>query len=699
MGTGDINTAGTITASNLEYTANKDQPNGYVGLDANKLLKTTRVIETLPKTNIVRNIAVQTVGTFKNVKLFISGKRLTIPTYESSGQAVHPSVVYVPQGWGVDNKKYWMVMTPLPNNNSAYENPSIICSDDGETWTVPTGLTNPIQLPTGSDFLADGHLFLDDDGTMYCYYKLQGTNHIEIMCKSSTDGVIWSDPVQILGFTGTTSNNFFAPIMVKVNGEYWLYTASGSSNYVLQRRISTTSPISGFGEPENTVFTGQYATSYWWHGDIKLCGDKFVALASFNDTGYGYTYYFGVSSDGLNFTFEKPYSVVTLNKDSLFQNCGDSWLSSPYMPSLIWMPEDRMFDVFLSTVGNTAGSRKVAIGRGKLLLLPNDRFNLLPITQMFSILGDVRGFWPFIKGWGSYFQDYGRKGNLIYSNKKTILTSVTCTLNSKTITGTGFSTSVAVGDILSVGGEEQSYYVVEAIPDDSTITLSEVWNSANGTYNLIVMQGIQDAFDNNPELRFPVHIIQLNGTDEYFEGLDSDDFSFGNVTADLPFSVGAFIHLENTGDEKTVISKWDSGSSKREWKFIFGSDEKVIFQLNDESGGATAYRQKIANAATSLSIPHFVVVTYNGVGGDLAADGVHIYVDGVEVASTSVKGAGVYTAMQNTASPIMIGVERVNGAVYGTYKGKIGLPFVTAKQFTADEVYALYQIVKQIMRV
>jgi len=51
-----------------------------------------------------------------------------IPTYDGSGQAMHPDIAYFPDGWR--GYKYWMVMTPYTYDSAGRENPSIVVSDD-----------------------------------------------------------------------------------------------------------------------------------------------------------------------------------------------------------------------------------------------------------------------------------------------------------------------------------------------------------------------------------------------------------------------------------------------------------------------------------------------------------------------------------------------------------------------------------------
>lgn len=67
----------------------------------------------------------------------------TIPTYGASG-VVHPDVIYF--SGGMDGYKYWMTYTPYPPQSM--ENPSVVRSNDGITWT-DAGITNPV-IPEGT---------------------------------------------------------------------------------------------------------------------------------------------------------------------------------------------------------------------------------------------------------------------------------------------------------------------------------------------------------------------------------------------------------------------------------------------------------------------------------------------------------------------------------------------------------------------
>src|SRR5699024_10013244 len=67
------------------------------------------------------------------------GTECRVPTHDpltDAGEAVHPSVLYFPDGW--NGHRYWMAYTPYAGGTDGREDPCIAYSDDGTNWTVPT---------------------------------------------------------------------------------------------------------------------------------------------------------------------------------------------------------------------------------------------------------------------------------------------------------------------------------------------------------------------------------------------------------------------------------------------------------------------------------------------------------------------------------------------------------------------------------
>jgi len=97
-------------------------------------------------------------------------KELSIPTYDGSGQCVHPSVKYIPTGW--EGYEWWMAFTPYKKCNDKYENPSLIASHDGIRWVVPKGLINPIDPTPKKGHNADTELVYDGRNMLVYYVEI-----------------------------------------------------------------------------------------------------------------------------------------------------------------------------------------------------------------------------------------------------------------------------------------------------------------------------------------------------------------------------------------------------------------------------------------------------------------------------------------------------------------------------------------------
>lgn len=106
---------------------------------------------------------------------------LNTPTYDGSGQAVHPSLIDFYSEFGIltwGGFRYWMAMTPYPNGDDAYENPSLLVSQDGIKWIVPPELQWPIDIKPGTknsnpaNYNSDPELIFDcDENCLLLYWR------------------------------------------------------------------------------------------------------------------------------------------------------------------------------------------------------------------------------------------------------------------------------------------------------------------------------------------------------------------------------------------------------------------------------------------------------------------------------------------------------------------------------------------------
>ena len=176
------------------------------------------------------------------------------------------------------------------------------------------------------------------------------------------------------------------------------------------------------------------------------------------------------------------------------------------------------------------------------------------------------------------------------------------------------------------------------------------------------------------------------GGAEAIEIDDSADFSF---IADSAFSIAAWIYVVNSATTQNILTKFDgtSAAEAREWTFQVDANEKLVLRLWDES--ENAYRDKRTDNAISEGW-HFVVGTYNGVGGADADGGITIYIDNIAIA-ISTGSAGTYAAMENTATKVVIGgYYETTGALGSFWKDKIDNVVLFDIELTPANISALY---------
>lgn len=241
------------------------------------------------------------------------GPKLTVPTHmePAGGQIVHPSVVFVPEGW--NGYKYWMAFTAYPNGNDDHEDPNVVASHDGITWVVPAGLTNPIADADGTpEYHSDTDLRLGPNNTMYLFYRwyegVAGSGTEErLKFSTSTDGIIWTNPQDFL-VSNEAVQRLLSPSMIYEDDRWSLYAVdiARTPNRIVRLRSDTADPTSAWSAPELVNHGTIIANREPWHLYMTKTGGRYYGLL--NDvvlgggTGGAGDLVFMSSGDGLNFT-------------------------------------------------------------------------------------------------------------------------------------------------------------------------------------------------------------------------------------------------------------------------------------------------------------------------------------------------------------------------------------------------------------
>ena len=234
---------------------------------------------------------------------------LNLATSDGSGQACHPDVVYIPDGFGAKNWTYWMACTPYPHGNSAYENPEIFVSYDGFNWDIPEGLKNPlVQKPSNTlDHNSDPDILVYEN-ELWLFYRetLRGKSPAEnrIYLMKSADGVRWSDPQEVL--SETTGSQLLSPAVLHDGSCFRMWTVEWSADGLKLMRRRSLDGINWSEPPEGAQITGIENGRQPWHIDVIREADRLSAVlvtcAKFGGTGSRIHY--AHSKDGLHWVAE-----------------------------------------------------------------------------------------------------------------------------------------------------------------------------------------------------------------------------------------------------------------------------------------------------------------------------------------------------------------------------------------------------------
>lgn len=239
------------------------------------------------------------------------------------------------------------------------------------------------------------------------------------------------------------------------------------------------------------------------------------------------------------------------------------------------------------------------------------------------------------------------------------------------------------GDVLGIMTDPKLFNALCETPlEDFTAYLDISGNNHGGTYT--GDWGYLDRIKQGKSW-----VLDPNGIDAYIDFGYHDDFSFAG---DSPFTVGMVIQQDATASIRTLISKWNetTNTEDREWKATLTADHKAKLELFDESEAANQ-NPSVTSSALSTGF-HFIVFTYNGVGGTDADDGLNCYVDGVLNSTTRSGNQASYTTMEAGVTPLLIGAfESTAGVMSAFGTGDFGSVMLDAVEMSATDVWRMYQ--------
>ena len=227
---------------------------------------------------------------------------LDLQTYERSGQTVHPDYVATGPEWTHANQ--YLFITPYPNGNANFENPSIFESERPTQWIVPDGASNPIVSPHDGYLSDPDAVYVPERNEVWLYFR-QVTSENTIRLTTSRDGLVWTTPIDV---AHAPNHQIVSPSVARRGPNDWLMWAvnanigcTGSSATVELRRSSDGLEWS---VPETVALTQPGFSP--WHIDVEWIPSRseFWALYNVKSAGSCTTtaVYLATSSDGVHWT-------------------------------------------------------------------------------------------------------------------------------------------------------------------------------------------------------------------------------------------------------------------------------------------------------------------------------------------------------------------------------------------------------------
>lgn len=233
---------------------------------------------------------------------------LEVVTYEGSGQVVHPDVADLPSSW--NSERLRLAITPYPNGDAAFENPSLYSGSDALTWLVPPGVANPLARST-SGHLSDPDILYDPDSRELWLYYRQVTSENEIYLVRSRDGVAWSAPALV---AHVPNHGIISPSVVRrAPGDWWMWSVNGGATGCQADAAALEVRRSSDGLHWSAPTTARLSQPgvFPWHVDVEWIASlgEFWALYNVKTAGSCTTpaVYLATSTDGVRWTtFGRP---------------------------------------------------------------------------------------------------------------------------------------------------------------------------------------------------------------------------------------------------------------------------------------------------------------------------------------------------------------------------------------------------------
>ena len=242
---------------------------------------------------------------------------LSLTTPDGSGQTVHPDFVAMGGGWAFSHE--YLLITPYPNGNAMFENPSIFEGTSPLAWAPPDGVKNPIASPLHGYLSDPDAVWVPETSELWVYYReVQAQNDVYVL--RSSDGVHFTAPRLV---ASAQNHDLVSPAVVRRGPNDWMMWSvkSGVGCAAASTSVELRRSTNGLDWSAPTQVSLSQGGGYSpWHIDVQWIPSRQEFWAVFNGKTPGScttpALFLATSADGVTWkTFPSPILARGANRE------------------------------------------------------------------------------------------------------------------------------------------------------------------------------------------------------------------------------------------------------------------------------------------------------------------------------------------------------------------------------------------------
>ena len=283
--------------------------------------------------------------------------RLNIPTYDGSGQAVHPSLLMQDGKSYAGNPvagspRFVLAFTPYTDTDDRVENPSVVISDDGLNFREEKPGLNPLVPAPEKDHNDDPDLFYSNGKYGLLYLETMRPEKQSLILLESTDRIHWEKHIIHEERLDQGSGCFMlSPKYIEKDGLSYLFYVNRDASAGYRIEYVTGKDVYSLDFAHRKVVTVSGLKELPWHLDIirhqqstggqchsEVGDDWYMLLTTARDAEKDsrYTLRIARSQDLVHWQMEEGFAVPDCYRSSGFIKDGVMYLyiSKIFLPSL-----------------------------------------------------------------------------------------------------------------------------------------------------------------------------------------------------------------------------------------------------------------------------------------------------------------------------------------------------------------------------